>query len=220
MHNLGKLRSGWCNPSESYVSYSSILEEAARVFVTSLMYAFLNWWVLDMASAGASGSLTGEDQRSYIKIETLRGKTPTEIVAIDETWFRDFEPELKSQSNEWRSPSSPWPKKFWRAQSKVKKMMIFAYDHRGIIMTDRVPCGTSVTAAYYRDWMQELRRKMHKTDLTCSGMGHSFCTTTHAHTWGRLWPICWVNTSGKCYLTRHTVQTWVHRTSTYMYFPS
>ena len=29
-------------------------------------------------------------------------------------------------------------------------------------MTDRVPCGTSVTAAYYRDWMQELRRKMHK----------------------------------------------------------
>ena len=60
-----------------------------------------------MASAGASGTLTGEDQRSYIKIETLRGKTPTVIVAIDETWVRDFEPELKSQSNEWRSPSSP-----------------------------------------------------------------------------------------------------------------
>jgi hypothetical protein len=60
--------------------------------------------------------------------------------------------------------------------------------------------------------------KCTKTDLTCSGMGHSFCTTMHACTWGRLWPICWVNTSGKCYLTRHTVQTWVHRTSTY--FPS
>ena len=29
-------------------------------------------------------------------------------------------------------------------------------------MTDRVPCGTSVTAAYCRDWMQTLRRKMHK----------------------------------------------------------
>jgi len=41
-------------------------------------------------------------------------------------------------------------------------MMIFAYDHRGIIMTDRVPCGTSVRAAYYHDWMQKLRRKMHK----------------------------------------------------------
>ena len=124
-----------------------------------------------MASAGASGTVTGEDQRSYIKIETLRGKTPTEIVAIDETWVRVFEPELKSQSNDWRSPSSPRPKKFRRAQSKVKQMMIFAYDHRGIITTDRVPCGTSVTAAYYRDWTQELRREMHKNRPDLLGDG-------------------------------------------------
>jgi hypothetical protein len=40
--------------------------------------------------------------------------------------------------------------------------MIFAYDHRGIIMADRVPRGTSVTAAYCRDWMQKLHRIMHK----------------------------------------------------------
>jgi len=32
-----------------------------------------------MASAGASGTVTVEEQRSYIKIETLRGKNPTEI---------------------------------------------------------------------------------------------------------------------------------------------
>jgi len=32
-----------------------------------------------MASAGASGSVMVEDQRSYIEIETLRGKNPTEI---------------------------------------------------------------------------------------------------------------------------------------------
>jgi hypothetical protein len=41
-------------------------------------------------------------------------------------------------------------------------MKIFAYDHRGIIMTNTVPRGTSVTAAYYLDWLQKLRRKMHK----------------------------------------------------------
>jgi len=41
-------------------------------------------------------------------------------------------------------------------------MMILAYDHRGIITTDRVPRGTGVTAAYYRDWTQKLCRKMHK----------------------------------------------------------
>jgi len=35
--------------------------------------------VLETASAGASGAVTGENQRSYIKIETLLGETPTEI---------------------------------------------------------------------------------------------------------------------------------------------
>jgi len=34
------------------------------------------------------------------------------IVTMDETWVRDFEPEMKSQSNEWRSPTPPCPKKF------------------------------------------------------------------------------------------------------------
>jgi hypothetical protein len=46
--------------------------------------------------------------------------------------------------------------------------MIFAYDHRGIIMTDKVP---SVTAAYYHDWMQKLRRKMHKNQPALLGDG-------------------------------------------------
>jgi hypothetical protein len=32
-----------------------------------------------MASAGTSDTVTVEDQRSYIKIETLHGKNPTEI---------------------------------------------------------------------------------------------------------------------------------------------
>jgi len=50
-----------------------------RRVVASLVYADFNCRVLDMASAGASGTVTVEDQRSYIKIETLRSKNPTEI---------------------------------------------------------------------------------------------------------------------------------------------
>jgi hypothetical protein len=38
-------------------------------------------------------------------------------------------------------------------------------------MTDRVPCGTSVTAAYYRDWVQTLRRKIYKTRPDLLGDG-------------------------------------------------
>ena len=32
-----------------------------------------------MAAVGVSSTVTNDDQRAYIKIETLRGKTPTEI---------------------------------------------------------------------------------------------------------------------------------------------
>ena len=66
----GKLRSGWCNPNETNASYRW-LEEAARVFVIFLVYAVLNWRVLEIASAGASGTVTVEDQKSYTKIEIL-----------------------------------------------------------------------------------------------------------------------------------------------------
>ena len=49
------------------------------MFVTSLVYVLLNLRVLDKASAGTSVTVTVEDQRLYIKTETLRGKNPTEI---------------------------------------------------------------------------------------------------------------------------------------------
>ena len=89
-------------------------------------------------------SVTISDPRSYNKIETLRGKNPTEIhialrevcgeftvsfdvedqaflrriVAIDETWIRDFETDLKSQPNEWRARGSPRHKKKSTSSSK------------------------------------------------------------------------------------------------------
>jgi transposase len=33
------------------------------------------------------------------------------VVPIDETWIRDFEPQLKSQSSQWKHANSPRPKK-------------------------------------------------------------------------------------------------------------
>jgi predicted transcriptional regulator len=81
--------------------------------------------------------LTAEEKQKRLDIATLlkqifdvEGQAfLRRIVAVDETWVRSFELELKWQSDEWRSPSSPRPKKFRRAQLNVKQMMIFAYDH-------------------------------------------------------------------------------------------
>jgi hypothetical protein len=63
--------------------------------------------------------LTAEQKQKDLEIATLWKQSFNiegqaflyRIVATDETWVRDFEPELKSQSNEWRSPNSLRQKK-------------------------------------------------------------------------------------------------------------
>jgi hypothetical protein len=83
--------------------------------------------------------------------------------------------------------------------------MIFDYEHRGFIMTNRVLRGKSVTACY-RNWLQKLLRKMckYRPDLLEDGplilldnarpnLGKVVTDLLHKYDW--------------CYLTRHTVQT-------------
>jgi len=58
------------------------------------------------------------------------------IVAIDETRIRDFEPQLKSHSSQWKHAASPRPKKCRFKQSKVNLMMIMTYGKNGVIGTE------------------------------------------------------------------------------------
>jgi histone-lysine N-methyltransferase SETMAR len=88
------------------------------------------------------------------------------IFAIDETWIRDFEPQLKSQSSQWKHATSPRPKKCHRQQLKVKLMMIMADDKNGVIATDRVPLGSTVTVAYYRKLLQDVLHPMIRQKLS------------------------------------------------------
>src|SRR5258705_4248364 len=76
------------------------------------------------------------------------------IVAIDETWARAYEPELKHQSNEWRHPGSSRPQKVRQEPSRVKVMLIVAYDYEGVILTHDVPQGQTVNADYYCRFLQ------------------------------------------------------------------
>ena len=55
--------------------------------------------------------------------------------------MRLYDPELKKQSAEWHTPSSSRPAKFRRLKSKLKMLMIFAYDIRDVFITHKVPAG-------------------------------------------------------------------------------
>lgn len=80
------------------------------------------------------------------------------IVAIDETWVRSYEPELKRQSSEWHTPASPRPAKFRRSQGNLKMLMIFAYDNSGVLSSHSVPTGQTVNSEYYAHFLQNILR--------------------------------------------------------------
>ncbi len=76
------------------------------------------------------------------------------IITIDETWIRDFQPELKSQSNVWAGKREKRPQKVRHQQSKVKQMVKLVYNWSGVIASYKVPQGTTMNADMYKDFLQ------------------------------------------------------------------
>ena len=80
------------------------------------------------------------------------------IVAVDETWARCYEPELKRQSAQWCGPDDPRPTKMRQGGSRLKQMVILAYSSKKVLLVDFVPPGCSVNKDYYKNFLSRLRR--------------------------------------------------------------
>jgi len=50
-----------------------------------------------------------------------------------ETWFYGYDPQTWVQSSQWKSPSSPRPKKAHQSRSSIKVVMIVFFDLHGIV---------------------------------------------------------------------------------------
>ena len=72
MQRLTVPRIGWRNNSENCQLRLKACERAS-VFILSIMYSVFVQPELEMGPAEVSGTATVSDQKSYIKIETLRG---------------------------------------------------------------------------------------------------------------------------------------------------
>ena len=104
-------------------------------------------------------------QTHLIRHENEGDQFLNRIVAIDETWLRSYESELKSQSSEWHTSGSPRPAKFRRTQGTLKQLAIIAYDNVSVLVTDYVPNGQSVNGTYYEQFLQKkLRPAIRKKD--------------------------------------------------------
>lgn len=82
------------------------------------------------------------------------------IVTGDESWCFQYDPETKRQSMQWCSKSSPKPKKLRLQKSKVKTLLITFFDSDGVIHKEFLPSDTTVNAAYYKEVMSRLLKRI------------------------------------------------------------
>ena len=82
------------------------------------------------------------------------------VITGDETWVYQYDPETKRQSAQWKTASSPRPKKFRQSKSRVKTMLLTFFDIRGIVHYEFVPTGQTVNQVYYLEVLERLREKV------------------------------------------------------------
>ena len=71
------------------------------------------------------------------------------VITGDESWVYDYDPETKQQSTQWKTPSSPRPKKARQVHSDIKSMLTMFFDNRGIVHKEFVPPGQTVNGKFY-----------------------------------------------------------------------
>ena len=89
------------------------------------------------------------------------------VITGDESWVYGYDPETKRQSSQWKSPTSPRPKKARQVKSNLKSMIITFFDIKGIVHKEFVPTGQTVNSGFYCEVLRRLREKVrrHRPEL-------------------------------------------------------
>ena len=132
------------------------------------------------------------------------------VITGDESCIFEYDPETKRQSLQWKSPTSPRPKKARMSKSKIKVMLIAFFDVRGIVHTEFMPQGHTINQHIYRDVLRRLmqsvhkkRRELYERNHGCFTMTKLLCTMPWASVnfLPKITLLCWSNL--------HTHQIWL-----------
>jgi len=84
------------------------------------------------------------------------------VITGDESWLYNYDPETKQESLQWKTPSSPQPKKARQVRSNIKSMLIIFFDIRGIVHKEFVPPGQTVNGNFYCEVLRRLRENVRR----------------------------------------------------------
>jgi len=79
------------------------------------------------------------------------------VITGDESWVYGYDPETKQMSSQWKTASSPQPKKARQVKSNVKTMLIAFFDIDGLVHHEYVPRGQTVNKEFYKTVLLRLR---------------------------------------------------------------
>ena len=79
------------------------------------------------------------------------------VITGDESQLYNYDSETKQQSSQWKTPSSPRPKKLHQVRSNIKSMLIIFFDILGIVHKEFVPPGQIVNGKFYCEVLRRMR---------------------------------------------------------------
>jgi hypothetical protein len=77
------------------------------------------------------------------------------IITGDDSWIYGYDPEIKQQSSQWKSPQSPRVEKARQVWSSKKSMLLF--NVKGIVHCEFVLSNTTVSFEFYCEVLRCLR---------------------------------------------------------------
>ena len=82
------------------------------------------------------------------------------LITGDESWIYSYDPETKAQSWQWKSPTSPRPKKARMSRSATKAMIVTLFDSESLVHKQWIPEGQTVTKDVYLDVYLDVLRAL------------------------------------------------------------
>jgi len=108
----------------------------------------------------------------------------SKVITGDKSWCYGYDPETKQASSQWKTPTSPRPKKARQMRSNVKMMLIVFFNVRGIVHWEFVPPGQTVNQEFYLEVLRRLRENVRRKHPELWRLGDWFLhhDNTPAHT--------------------------------------
>lgn len=85
-----------------------------------------------------------------------------QVITGDETWVYGYDVETKVQSSQWKTKSSPTPKKARQVKSNVKVMLTVFFDWKGVVYHEFLPRGETINRFRYLQTLRNLREAIRR----------------------------------------------------------